>query len=456
MSPHAFLPPAPTSRADSPATGRHRAPDSPAGATRAQPALSRLTNLRAAIVTASGATIPAPRSARHRAGSYDSYGVSRTVARRAQSDGARHSQRPMSEKDRSSGGAHRAPSTMPVEAWIEAAKNRPQVLLGTLVAAGLLLTAVPTIPQEDGGSSSVMTAAAEAVGVISKSDKKKPAPDREPDAGGAAPTRTAEPEPSAPQATPIARPTENAPQQVVVPAGDGPFNSLRTTGSRVVMLSFDDGPDPVQTPKILAMLDKYQVKAVFCLVGTQARRHPDLVRQIVEGGHVLCNHTWNHDLKLGGKKANQIKADLERTNAAIRAAVPGAEIPYFRAPGGNFTDRLVKTAYVDGMTSLYWEVDPRDWEHPEGETSEEHVKRIIAQVKKDTRPGAIVLSHDFNQPDTTTAYEQLLPWLVENFEIGIPGAETPEPTPSTSAPEPTPSVTPSETPTATPSDAATT
>jgi peptidoglycan/xylan/chitin deacetylase (PgdA/CDA1 family) len=361
----------------------------------------------------------------------------------------------MSEKDRTAGGAHRAPSTMPVETWIEAAKHRPQVLLGTLVAAGLLLTAVPTIPQEDGSSSSVMTAAAEAVGVIGKSDQKKPAPEREPEAGVPAPTRTAEPEPSAPQATPIERPTENSPQQVVVPAGDGPFDSVRTTGSNVVMLSFDDGPDPVQTPKILAMLDKYQVKAVFCLVGTQARRHPDLVRQIVEGGHVLCNHTWNHDLKIGGKKANQIKADLERTNAAIRAAVPGAEIPYFRAPGGNFTDRLVKTAYGDGMTSLYWAVDPRDWEHPEGETSEQHVKRIIAQVKKETRPGAIVLSHDFNQPDTTSAYEQLLPWLVENFEVGVPGAETPEPTPSTTAPEPTPSVTPSGAPSAAPSEAAT-
>jgi peptidoglycan/xylan/chitin deacetylase (PgdA/CDA1 family) len=447
MSPHASLSPAPTSRARNSAAGRHRAPEPPADETPAQPVVARLNSLRAAIVTASGATIPAPRSARHRAGAYESYGTSRTVARRSQSR--------RSAKDRATGGAHRAPSTTPVEAWVAAAKSRPQVLLGTLVAAGLLLTAVPTIPLEDGGSTSVMTAAAEAVGVISKNDKKKPAPDREPDAVAGAPAsnRTAEPEPSAPQSTPAAKPTEDT-QQVVVPVGDGPFNSLRTTGSEVVMLSFDDGPDPVETPKILAMLDEYQVKAVFCLVGTQARRHPDLVRQIVEGGHVLCNHTWSHDLKIGGKKANQIKADLERTNAAIRAAVPGVEIPYFRAPGGNFTDRLVKTAYGDGMTSLYWEVDPRDWEHPEGETSEEHIKRIVEQVRKETRPGAIVLSHDFNQPDTTAAYEELLPWLVENFEVGIPGAETPAPTPSAptpSAPEPAPSPTPS----ATPSDAAT-
>ncbi|PRX24721.1 polysaccharide deacetylase family protein [Actinoplanes italicus] len=342
-----------------------------------------------------------------------------------------------------------------MESVIEVAKNRPQVLLGTLVAAGLLLTAVP-IPQ-DGGSTTVMSAAAEAVGVIKKPEKKKPAPEKKPEAAPARPaateTATADPRPPQ-QSKPAAKPTENGSQQVVVPVGDGPFNSLRTTGSRVVMLSFDDGPDPVETPKILALLEKHQVKAVFCLVGTQARRHPDLVRQIAEAGHVLCNHTWSHDLKIGTKKSNQILNDLQRTNAAIRAAAPGVEIPYFRAPGGNFTDRLVKTAYGDGMTSLYWEVDPRDWEHPEGETSAEHVKRIVTQVKKETRPGSIVLSHDFNQPDTTSAYEQLLPWLVANFEVGVPGAEaTPEPTPTESSP--TPAVTPSEAPPVTSSDAAT-
>jgi peptidoglycan/xylan/chitin deacetylase (PgdA/CDA1 family) len=439
MPPHASLSPAPMSREDRPVAGRHRAPDEPVEE-------SRPGRLRTAIVDAAGATVPAPRSARHRAGANDSWGTTRaTAVRRAQAH------RPA--KDRAAHGSHRAPSSTPMESVLEAAKNRPQVLLGTLVAAGLLLTAVP-IPQ-DGGSTTVMSAAAEAVGVISKPEKKKPAPEKKPDAVPARPaaTQTATADPSPPPSKPAAKPTENA-QQVVVPPGDGPFNSLRTTGSRVVMLSFDDGPDPVETPKILALLEKHQVKAVFCLVGTQARRHPDLVRQIAEAGHVLCNHTWSHDLKIGTKKSDQILADLERTNAAIRAAAPGVEIPYFRAPGGNFTDRLVKTAYGDGMTSLYWEVDPRDWEHPEGETSAEHVKRIVTQVKKETRPGSIVLSHDFNQPDTTSAYEQLLPWLVANFEIGVPGAgAAPDPTPTESSP--TPTATPTETPGVTSSEAAT-
>ncbi|WP_430788375.1 polysaccharide deacetylase family protein [Actinoplanes sp. G11-F43] len=447
MPPNAPLSPAPTSRDDSPGGGRHRSTDQTV----------RISGLRTAFVDPSGATVPAPR---HRAGAEGaSYGSTRSLPSSSRSRGntGRHTlERPRGgvPLPRTSGGAHRAPADPNAGGWMRAAKRRPQLALAGLVAVGLLLTAVP-IPRGGEESSSVMTAAAEAVGVISKPEKKKPEqPQREsePDPVKALPAVTgpAPAEPEKPAATPTPERTEEKAEQSVVPVGDGPFNSLRTTGSKTVMLSFDDGPDPNETPKVLDLLEKHQVKAVFCLVGTQARRHPDLVRRIAEEGHTLCNHTWSHDLKIGKKKKDQILDDLQRTNAAIRAAVPDVAIPYFRAPGGNFTDRLVKTAYGDGMTSLYWEVDPRDWEHLEGESSEQHIKRIVNQVRKETRPGAIVLSHDFNQPDTTKAYAQLLPWLVENFEVGVPGQETtPGPEPSESAP--TGPATPSEAPSATPS-----
>ncbi|WP_328461986.1 polysaccharide deacetylase family protein [Actinoplanes sp. NBC_00393] len=344
-------------------------------------------------------------------------------------------------------GTHRAPGTLPLETWLETAKKRPQILLGTLVAAGLLLTAVP-IPQSGGENTSVMNVAAQAVaGRITEKQPERPKTE-EPPAAAARPaaTQTAAPPPPTPEATRTAPEREEAaPERVTVPKGDGPASSLITTGSQVVMLSFDDGPDPNETPKILALLDKYQVKAVFCLVGTQAQAHPELVRQIVDAGHVLCNHTWDHDLAIGKKKPDKIRDDLDRTAAAIRAAVPDAEIPYFRAPGGNFTDRLVEVAYGKQMTSLYWEVDPRDWFHPAGETYDQRVKRIVDEVKKNTRPGSIVLAHDFNQPATTEAFERLLPWLTERFQVGLPGdpVRPAEPEPSTPAePEPTTPATP--------------
>ncbi|SNY08498.1 polysaccharide deacetylase family protein [Paractinoplanes atraurantiacus] len=361
-------------------------------------------------------------------------------------------------------GSHRAPGTLPIESWLLMGKSRQQVLLASLVAIGILLLAMPAEQRRE--SVNAVNAAAQAVvGVQPKPSKAAPVKDDEeptrskpagnkdekpaadiPAASGddaAAPQPTAAVPTVAPSATPAAQQTgESAPK--VPPAGPGA--SLRTTGTEAVALTFDDGPDPVQTPKILALLAKNDVKAVFCLVGSQVKKHPEIVRQIVDAGHTLCNHTWDHSLKIGKDKPEKIKADLDRTNAAIRAAVPGAEIPFFRAPGGNFTDRLVAVAGGAGMTSIYWEVDPRDWDHPEGETDAQHVDRVIAEVQKSVKPGAIVLSHDFGQPDTIAAYEKLLPWFKANFTLGLPQIPGPPPSALPTQTPPAPAVTPSATP----------
>ena len=340
-------------------------------------------------------------------------------------------------------GSHRAPGTLPIESWLLIGRRRQQVLMAALVAVGLLLF-VP-IQQRSGGTDvNPVNAADHAVITATKAPAKKKEQDKAPPPNAPEPTRAAEPTATAP-AGPAAKPSASAPPSapaekvapaILVPAGDGPSQSFRTTGSATVALTFDDGPDPVQTPKILDLLAQHQVKATFCVVGSQVQRHPELVRQIAAAGHTLCNHTWDHSLTIGKKKPERIRDDLRRTNEAILAAVPGAQIPFFRAPGGNFSDALVQTAYADGMVSLYWEVDPRDWEHTDPEDDAAHVAKIVKSVQQEVRPGAIVLSHDFNQPDTILAYEQLLPWLAEKFELGLPG----RPAAPTAAPSPAPSL----------------
>ncbi|WP_239082128.1 polysaccharide deacetylase family protein [Actinoplanes teichomyceticus] len=363
-------------------------------------------------------------------------------------------------------GAHRAPNTLPLEAWLEAAKNRPTTVLGTLVVTGLLITAVPLSQPDTGSDPGAFTAAAQAAASARAAQR-----DRATDAdGGGKQQSQAQAQPIAgttarptPEASATVKPVQHAPARAV-PPGAGPGKSLITTGGQQVALTFDDGPDPQLTPQILQMLDQYQVKATFCLVGSQALRHPDLVRQIVAAGHTLCNHTYAHDLTIGRKNAAKIRADLAKTNEAIRTAVPGAQIPFFRAPGGNFSDKLVSVAHADGMASLYWDVDPRDWEHPAGESDAQHVKRVIATVKKQTKPGSIILSHDFNQPDTITAYRDLIPWLAKNFQLGVPSGtgETPvtatptAPTPATPSPSASTSAPPAVAPpSASPSTAST-
>jgi peptidoglycan/xylan/chitin deacetylase (PgdA/CDA1 family) len=197
----------------------------------------------------------------------------------------------------------------------------------------------------------------------------------------------------------------------------GPAGSHLSTGTGAVALTFDDGPDPAQTPKMLKLLAQQHIHATFCLVGKNVQRHPELVRQIVAGGNTLCDHTWSHSLTLGKQSPAKIQADLRRTNDAIRKAAPGAKIKYFRAPGGNFTPRLVAAARQMGMTSLYWKVDPRDWDHPKGESHAAHRAKVINAVEKHVRKGAVILSHDYAQPDTIAAYRVLIPWLRHRYQL---------------------------------------
>jgi peptidoglycan/xylan/chitin deacetylase (PgdA/CDA1 family) len=193
---------------------------------------------------------------------------------------------------------------------------------------------------------------------------------------------------------------------------DGPYGSRMTTGSREVALTFDDGPDPHYTPQTLALLRKHQVKATFCLIGTNVRRYPELVREIVADGHTLCNHSWDHDITLGSRSRQVIEADLMNTNEAIRKAVPGARIAYYRQPGGNWTYGVVAVARELGMTSLHWAVDPQDWTVP-GAGS------IYATVTADTAAGDIVLLHDAggNRAGTVAALRSILPNLNRRFYL---------------------------------------
>src|SRR4029450_3738593 len=135
------------------------------------------------------------------------------------------------------------------------------------------------------------------------------------------------------------------------------------------------------------------------------------VQAIVRDGHTLCNHTWKHDLHLGDKTPEQIRADLQATNDEIPAPVPDAPIKYFRHPGGNFTPAAVQVAKELGMASIGWEVDPDGGERRGGGA------------------GAIALSHDAggDRPCTVAAYRTVLPELVQRFTLAaLPASEPPE------------------------------
>src|SRR3954470_23172212 len=135
-------------------------------------------------------------------------------------------------------------------------------------------------------------------------------------------------------------------------------------GARGVNITIDDGPDPEWTPQVLDVLRQYGVKATFCMVGTQAQAHPDLVKQVVAAGHRLCDHSVSHDTTMDKKpqayQAQQI-LDAERM---ITQASGGVRPMHYRAPGGAFTPYSRHLAASRGMRPLRWNVDSKDLPRP--------------------------------------------------------------------------------------------
>ncbi|MER7008312.1 polysaccharide deacetylase family protein [Dactylosporangium sp. NPDC000555] len=190
------------------------------------------------------------------------------------------------------------------------------------------------------------------------------------------------------------------------PRRGGPQYYLPCKGTQIA-LTVDDGPDPQYTPRVLALLAKHDIRATFCMIGRSAAAHPDLVKQVVAGGHHIANHTYTHPLNLPKQSAAQIRAELRRASDAITAS-GGQQPTLFRAPGGAWSESVLSECGALGMRPLDWSVDPRDWSRP-------GVQHIVDTILTRTRPGAIILEHDGggNRDQTVSALTIALPRLID-------------------------------------------
>lgn len=231
-------------------------------------------------------------------------------------------------------------------------------------------------------------------------------------------TPTAQPIASAAPASPAPSPTPSptTPRPGPPWPTTGPETQFSTRGSTVA-LTFDDGPDPINTPRLLDLLARYHVKATFCLVGFRVRERQSLVKRIAAEGHTLCNHSWQHLKDLGKREDQYLARDLEATNEQIHRAVPDAQVVWFRAPYGNFSPRLNGFAAQQGMQPVGWNVDDGCTETGKYGTGDRMIQHMIETVQRQARQGSVILSHDNGKPFTVTAYETLIPWLKERFTL---------------------------------------
>ena len=197
-----------------------------------------------------------------------------------------------------------------------------------------------------------------------------------------------------------------AAQQVVVPAAVSAGSS--------VFLTFDDGPDPTWTLRVLDVLRAAGIKATFCMIGRYARAYPDVARRVVAEGHALCNHTDSH-ASLDRLSAAAVEAEIQNAGNSIQAAT-GVRPTLFRFPYGRTSATANGVVGRLGLRVLPWNVDPSDYTRPGTDT-------IIARVAQAVKPGSIILFHDGggDRSQTVAAITSLITSLrAAGYTFGTP------------------------------------
>lgn len=181
---------------------------------------------------------------------------------------------------------------------------------------------------------------------------------------------------------------------------------LGNTDQKVLYLTFDAGYENGCTEKILDVLKKHQVPAAFFLVGNYMEQNADLVRRMVEEGHIVGNHTMHHpDMSKISDPAAFSKelTDLE----ALFKEITGKELPkYYRPPQGLFSEENLKMAKENGYKTVFWSLAYVDWNNDSQPTREQAFQKLLPRVHN----GAVVLLHSTSQTNAEILDELLTTW----------------------------------------------
>ena len=165
------------------------------------------------------------------------------------------------------------------------------------------------------------------------------------------------------------------------------YNSCNVESNTVAM-TFDDGPHPKFTPRLLDILKERGIKATFFVIGKCVAEYPDIAKRIVAEGHEIANHTWNHP-QLPKLSPTALAAEITQTNDAIQQAtgiLPVTMRPPYGAINAGITKRLNEEY---GLSVILWSVDPQDWKIRKAD-------HVSSHIIKNAAPGAIILAHDIH------------------------------------------------------------
>ncbi len=181
------------------------------------------------------------------------------------------------------------------------------------------------------------------------------------------------------------------------------------SGDPEILFTFDDGPSPTTTPKILDTLAKYKIRAVFFMVGEMVdggnRKVPAIVQRILREGHVIANHTMRHKDLCRVKSEAAAAADIDEGREAIEK-VSGLHLAWFRTPYGARCKRVDELLAARGLTHFHWDLDPQEWKHNDPKQAFDYVTGSLARSSDRN----VLLMHDIKTA-TVKALPEILDWI---------------------------------------------
>lgn len=176
---------------------------------------------------------------------------------------------------------------------------------------------------------------------------------------------------------------------------------------KLVALTFDDGPEPEFTPQILDILDEYNIKATFFVLGQNAAKYTDTLKDIYNRGHQVGNHSWSHKYLPKISKSSK-ESEILKTEKLL-TDVLGEYTPIFRPPYGAVKAQDKQLINSLGYKIVNWSVDTKDWAGTSGE-------QIMGYVEKQLKPGGIILMHNNGNIKTTKTTVDILPTMIDWIE----------------------------------------
>jgi peptidoglycan/xylan/chitin deacetylase (PgdA/CDA1 family) len=181
---------------------------------------------------------------------------------------------------------------------------------------------------------------------------------------------------------------------------------------RELALTYDDGPNPAWTPRLLDLLAEHDIKATFFMVGKFVKTDLEVARRVFEAGHLIGNHTWSHP-DLSRVSDAQVLEELTRTND-ILAEITGKSVQHFRPPFGARRPYVLKLARQLGLVPVTWNAMTSDWSEP---SADKIATRLMNKIDRNERRGyaSNIVLHDGNhraqggdRGPSVSATEQLL------------------------------------------------